>query len=195
MPPSTFREWMRTPPPANADARGAWIERGVSLAAVRRERMTGWIQNDPERALAEAVTPRQYERLPAEVRALIERPVSEEGFYGVLAVCGHGPGETHSRACEIRHEVVLEFGTPASESYNAAIHGARRERMTEENAAINGVALDKWIALYPGDVVIHDDGPAFEPNRYSVYHKGPVGTASDRTSAEALAADVPPPTP
>jgi hypothetical protein len=58
MPASTFREWMRTPPPANADARGAWIERGVSLAAARRERMTGWIQNDPERALAEAVTHR-----------------------------------------------------------------------------------------------------------------------------------------
>ncbi len=128
--------------------------------------------------------------MPEKIRALIERPVSEEGFYGVMAVCSHGSGDTHSRACEIRHEVVLDFGTSEAEAYNAAIHGARRERMTEENAAINGVVLDKWIALYPGDVVIHNDGPAFAPNRYSVYYKGLVGTAIDRKSAEELAREI-----
>lgn len=186
----TFNEWLQIPPPSEADARGAWLERGVELAAQRRTQMTTWIEEDPRQALDVAVTPRQFERLPGEIQVLVERPVTGEGFYGVLAVCHHGEGEAHTQACEIHHEVVMNFGTFDAEAFKASIYGDRENRMTEENASIFGIAIDGRIALSADDVVIVDEGPVFGEERYGIYHKGLAGTAPDRNTALEIALEL-----
>lgn len=186
----SFSDWRSTAPPGDPAERKSWMERGVALANERRARMEVWVREDPEKALEVALTPRQAAQLPDVVRARVERPVSEEGFYGVMAICTHGAGAEHDSACEIKHEVVLHFGTHEAEAMNASIFGEREEKMTEEQAAINGVALDGHLAMYPDDVVVLDEGPEFGDERYGIYHKGLAGTAPTREAAEQLAREL-----
>lgn len=158
----------------------------VAWAEARRSRMHALVRENPEAALAEALTPRRFAALPAEIQALVERPVADEGFYGVLAVCGHGPNEDHIEgACEIRHEVVLNFGTFDAEGFQASIYGTRHQRMTEESASIYGVVVDGHMALHEDDVVVVDDGEGFPGGRYAVYYRGEEWTTDDLDAANA----------
>ncbi|MFP4259727.1 MAG: hypothetical protein ACLFS1_01465 [Opitutales bacterium] len=158
----------------------------VEWAEERRQRMAGLIRQDPEAALAEALTPRQYAALPEAVQALVERPIATEDFYGVYAVCDHGAGASHSDACEINREVVLGMGTFDSEALRAHIYGAREKKATVENDALYGVALDGEIALHEDEAVLVDDGPDAAEGRYAVYHGNEVHYFEDLNEAEAL---------
>ncbi len=182
--PGTFEEWLRKlrSEPAAQDT-----ALGLKLAEARRERMASLIQNDPEKALAEALTPRMYADLPPEIQARVERPVVAEGFYGVLAVCSHGEGDGHSSACTIQHEVILGFGTFEAEVFRASIYGQRKEKLTVEQDSIFGVVMDGHMALHESEVVIVDDGEGQMGGRYAVYYKGQVAYAETLENAEALA--------
>ncbi|MCC5849242.1 MAG: hypothetical protein JJU29_14235 [Verrucomicrobia bacterium] len=160
----------------------------LAWANARRERMNAWIREDPERALSEALSPRRHAALPASIRELVETPLATEGFYGVVAICNHGPDEEHIGSCEITHEVVTNFGTFDAEGYPASIYGAREERLTEENASIYGVVMDGHIALHEHDVVVIDDGPGYPGGRYAVYYRGQEWTTDDLAEVEALKA-------
>lgn len=182
-----WRSWLRSSPPADPQLREEWVARGMELAKSRRTEMAEWIEEDPRRALEAALTPRQYAALPAEVQALVERPVAGEGFYGVLAICGHGPEEDHIEgACRIEHEVVFNFGTFDAEFYKAAIYGAREQKLTVENDAIYGVALDDRIALHEDGAVIVDDGEGAEGGRFALYYRDTVSYSDDLDALKDL---------
>lgn len=186
----TLLDWMRQPVPATEAARNAWLQEGRALAEARRPQMAAWIVDDPRRALSEAVTPRQFAALPEEIRSLVERPVVEEGFFGVLAICGHGPDEDHIEgACQIEHHVMLNFGTFDAEGFTASIYGAREKKMTVESDSIFGVALDGHMALHEDEIVIVDDGEGWPEGRFAVYYRGNVRFADTQEQAEALRAN------
>ncbi|MCC5844267.1 MAG: hypothetical protein JJU05_08455 [Verrucomicrobia bacterium] len=182
----TLRSWLAQGEPEGSKDREIWVARGLALARERQPRMREWIQSDPERALEEALTPRMFAALPEAVQALVERPVAEEGFYGVMAICNHGPDEEHIGSCEIRHEVVLGFGTFDAEAFQANIYGAREQKMTVEQDSIYGVVMDGQIALHEHDVVIVDDGEGAEGGRFAVYYRGEVRYADTRADAERI---------
>ncbi len=183
---STLRDWLVQGAPEGTKDRELWLGRGIALARERQPRMRQWIEEDPEQALAEALTPRMFAALPEEVRALVERPVAEEGFFGVLAICNHGPNEEHIGSCEIRHEVLLGFGTFEAEAFQASIYGARKEKMTVEEDSIYGVAMDGRIALHEDEIVIVDDGEGATGGRFAVYYRGQVRYADTLEEAEGI---------
>jgi hypothetical protein len=162
------------------------VTKDVEWAEQRRQRMARLIREDPEAALAEALTPRQYAALPEAVQALVERPIATEDFYGVYAVCDHARGEPHSTACDIRREVVLGMGTFDSESLGAHIYGEREKKATVEKDFLYGVVLDGEIALHEDEAVLVDDGPDVREGRYAVYHGDDIHYFEDIDEAEAL---------
>jgi hypothetical protein len=182
----TLEAWLAQGEPEGAKDREIWIGRGLVLARERRTQMSQWIQEDPERAIQEALTPRMFAALPPEIQEVVERPVAKEGFYGVLAICSHGPDEEHIGSCEIRHEVLFGFGTFEAEAYQAHIYGARQEKMTVEQASLFGVILDDQIALHEHDVVIVDDGEGAEGGRFAVYYRGRSYYADTLEEAERI---------
>ena len=162
------------------------VIRDAAWAKQRRSRMAALIREDPEAALAEALTPRQYAALPASVRAMVERPVATEGFYGVYAVCDHAAGESHGVDCEIRREVVLGMGTFDAEALRAHVYGRRQDQATEENESLYGVVMDGEIALHEDEAVLVDEGPDVEGGRYAVYHRDTANYFEDLAEAEAF---------
>ncbi|MCH8474999.1 MAG: hypothetical protein LAT55_07200 [Opitutales bacterium] len=191
-PPTTamnsFDEWAETSRPKDSEAEAEWLAQGIALARERREVMALLISEDPEQAILAAISPRRRAQLPAEVRSNLEELITDEGFYGVLASCNHAPGEEHLSACEISHEVVLDFGTFDARFFNAHIYGQRERRLTEENTSLNGVAVEQDIALYEYDALIFDDGEEFAPKRFAVYYRGQEHLVDTLEEAEALQA-------
>ena len=187
---AAFARWLEQEPPTGTEARAQWLKEGIAVAEERAPLMANWIVEDPERALAWGVSPRLFRSLPEEIQALVERPLATEGFYGVLAICGHGPEDEHISSCEILHEVVTNFGTFDAEAFRASIYGMRNMRLTEENASLFGIVMNDHIALHEDDVVIVDDGPRFGAERFVVHYKGEEHTAATLEAAEAIRAEL-----
>lgn len=184
---SRLQDWLGQMALTEESGQAEWLARGIALAEARRTEMAELIQTDPKEALARALTPRQYAALPAEVQALVERPIAAEGFYGVLAICGHEPGAEHIEgACEIRHEAVLGFGTFDAEAFQASIYGEREQKLTVEQDSLYGVAMDGHIALHEHEAVIVDDGEGAKGGRYALYHRGDVHYSDDLEALQAM---------
>lgn len=183
---AAFAQWLESPRPTDPEEVRQWRDQGLALARERSPLMAEWIAEDAERAIAWGLSPRQFEALPEEIQALVERPIAEEGFFGVLAVCQHGEGEDHSSFCEIHHDAVLNFGTFDAEVFQASIYGMRKLRLTEENASIIGVAKDGKIALHEDDAAIFDDGPSYGEERFAVYFRNEVRYVGTLEEAERV---------
>ncbi len=156
LPFAKFRAW--------ADAEGASsaaphsLARGVELARERRAALAALISTDPERALAEAVPPLVRQRLPAEVRALLEEPVSARASFRVLAALP----TTAAGPPAVRREVVL----PGGATYAASVYGARLRQPTADNVPLTGIALDGTMAVAESPVRVMARGeviPAGKP--------------------------------
>lgn len=176
----SLRDWM-----AAGGRDEAGLNEGIRLAEQRRKRMREWIEEDPERALAESLHSWEVEALPPEIRERVERPVSGTGFYGVGAICNHEPGEAHGSTCEIFHEVAFGMGTASADIYKASIYGHRESMLTREEAPIFGVALDDRIAVHEDDVVLRDEGDNAPGGRYAVYAGERVTRFDDLPEATA----------
>ena len=140
-----FSEWVsryaKSPTPALETE-------GVALAKARAPVMQRLIADDPQRALALAVTPRIRAALPASVLAHVEREIAGEGEYAVLAFCNHAAGADHG-ADRIERSVTI-----AGEHFTAHVGGAGWKRRSQRHASIYGVALGGELALHPGDVKV-----------------------------------------
>ncbi len=164
----------------------------LAAFASRREIMARLVRDDPEAALAAALTPHEYASLPPELQALVERPLAGVGFYGVLAICTHDPLTGHSTACRIERHVFLD-----EREIPAAIYGARRDRLTEEEASLYGVELDGVLALHADDAVVFPAERMSDDHARSghlaLIHRGLTLFFADRASLDAHLARLPSP--
>lgn len=129
------------------------LPEGIELAKQRRTALAALIVSDPEAALAQRVPESVREQLPDELLQSLETVVAGSGLYSVLAICGTGHATSDDAEPELhqhtyRHDVII-----GDAGYEARIYGARRERLTEENASLFGIALDGQIALHAEDQV------------------------------------------
>ena len=101
------------------------------------------------------------------------------GFYGVPAICSHGPEAEHGAQCRI--DVTL-----GGVRHRASIDGSRRERVTEETASLYGVALDGKLALHEDDfVVLPGAAASSDPGRASriaLIHRGQTTDFPDQAA-------------
>lgn len=112
------------------------MERAVTLAVERKERMRQWIATDSRQALAQAVSLAEYEALPEPLKPWFERPFSSLATLRVLPVCGVG--------VEVAPMRVLEMD---GASWDASVHGWREGQITKENTPLAGITLDGLAAI------------------------------------------------
>ncbi len=148
-PVEAFRTWTDLFRAAPSEERAAMVDDGVALARARRAKMSEWIQDDPERALTEAVPLEVREVLPAAVTQLLESRVSGVGELRVLARDGGiaSPGDGVLRTADI-HGV----------RYVAHVYGRRARQLTQEGAALHGIALDGHMAVDASPVRVLERG-------------------------------------
>lgn len=118
-----------------ADLEKAVVAQGVALAIEREEEMLTLIQNAPREALAKAVSFSDYVRLPAEVRAHVERPFSATAELLALPVCSSQPGKL-GVSQTIDHQLIM-----AGERFAASVFGRRSPIMTKEGTPLQGITL------------------------------------------------------
>lgn len=147
------------------------LEEQLIWARERAIRMKQLIRDDPEQALAEALTPREIAALDPKVAAEVEQWVGGNGFYGVLAICGqNGQAHQHSEACRIQHDVVID-----NTVYLGHIYGKRLQQLTTESDSLYGVAVDGEIALHEDQIVLMDPDALVEdlaPEEVAVMYNG-----------------------
>lgn len=131
-----FQQWLTTDrPQANDEA--------IALAKQRRERMRWLMKNDPEQAIAEAVSYAEYERVPQSMRAYVEEPFSEVAELMVLPVCNLD----HDHDAHHEHPAASYVLKMNGESYSAGVYGRRLSIDTKEGTSLQGIVLDGLAAI------------------------------------------------
>ena len=137
-PITDFAQWRRaaqvTPPTA------AQLDEGRQLATARRAVMLRLMREQPARALEQAVTWSEWAALPADLRALVERPFSETADLSVV------PDERPVNArttpwptyrVELRGEWLDVF-----------VYGRRETMSTKLGTPLQGIRLEQQLALW-----------------------------------------------
>lgn len=136
-----FDAWSQTYLQATADERAGMIQEGARLARERRPVFKQLIQNDPRRALQEAVRPLVRQELPAEIVAELEKPVED---HSVMRVYQAGPESVaNGEPSQLRY-VETQHG----ETYQAYVFGRRAASVAwVMNLSAIGVEMDGQLAL------------------------------------------------
>jgi hypothetical protein len=131
-----------------ADQRQAWLTRGSSLAAARREHLLQLIRENPRQALALALRFDEYQALPAQLRALVERPFCAAASFSLLPVCAGSANSPGAAAPTADHLALLSLpdgSTPAAFTYGQRLH------LTSKRALpVSGIVLDGCAAVAEG---------------------------------------------
>ncbi|MEK7951055.1 PKD domain-containing protein [Luteolibacter soli] len=148
------------------------MERAVTMATERKERMLQWIAADPKQALEQAVTLAEYEALPEPLKPLYERPFVAMATLRVLPVCVEGGPAEPMRVLEME-----------GQSWQASVFGRRQQQVTKEGTPLAGITLDGVAAI---------DEQAFVPvasKEVAAHAALPLGNpdpARDFSTGEAL---------
>ena len=121
------------------------LQEGIRLATERRQRMVGLIRGNPRQAIAESLSWAEWERLPEEVRALVERPFSMVADYAYYPVC-LPPGTMPLAGIPT---YVAELNLPDGRSLQAFVYGTRSDLGSKRRLPVQGIELDGVAALRP----------------------------------------------
>lgn len=178
-----FDRWARRYAVASPAERASLLAEGRALASKRAALLGQLIADDPEAAIFLTPPPAVRATLPPEIAASLGNVIAAKGFYGVKAICNHGPDVPHGeQTCRIEYEAGI-----GDTFYKASIYGSRRERLTEENASLYGVVHDGLIALHEDDYVVFP-GEDIEPARtgqLAVIHNGETTWFPDLATLES----------
>jgi hypothetical protein len=134
-----------------ADAQKPTLEaEGIGLAQNRRDALIQLIQSDPERALALAVPMAVRESLPSTIVALLEERVAGRGRLAVLGALVE-PG--HEKELPATFRTANLGGT----EYKAFVYGRRLGQPTRDNVPMQGIALNKLLAIREDPVRILEE--------------------------------------
>lgn len=144
-----FRKWldenMAAVPAKGASSNVVDIQEGIRLATERRQHMARLIRENPQQAIAESLTYAEWERLPEELRGLVEKPFSTVADYSYLPVC-LPPG---SMPVPGAPGYVAELSLPDGQSLEAFVYGSRSGIGSKRRLPVQGIALDGLAALRP----------------------------------------------
>lgn len=133
-----FAAWSQQYLAADEEARRALLVEGAALAKGHREGMKALILRDPKRALELAVPMVTRQKLPDEILRMLEERISGVGALEVLAV---SPDSDPSEPV-VRH--IARIGDREWRSY---VYGRRSNEMSKERTMMNGIAVDRIMAV------------------------------------------------
>lgn len=140
-PIAAFAGWSKRYMAASPADRARLEPEGIRVAEARRPVMKQLIQDDPRRALQEAVSPLVRQQLPASVMAHLERPVQQRG---VMRVYQASPDSvTRGEKPQLRYVETVK-----GEMYQAYVFGRRAASVDwVPNLSAIGVEIDGQLAL------------------------------------------------
>jgi hypothetical protein len=176
-----FDAWQKNFRAASAHEQESMLPFGLALAIERADAWLDFARRHPAAALQLVPDASDRTQLPDAFQALLEKPLSGVGFYGVAAVCHHGPEGAHTQACQIHREVAFE-----GRHYTAIVYGDRLTRLTEEEASLYGVALGDWVVLHEDEIVITSE-PGYETSGpFTLHYRGQSLRVTDLSQVETL---------
>lgn len=137
-PRAAFRNWVNRWEQADPAQRAALLAEGINLAQARREVMKALIREDPETALAEAIPYARRIRLPPEIVALLEEPISAAARFEVAVGCALEEGQVG------REERFITVGDRVWETHT---FGRRLDVSSKYRLSAIGIAIDDQLAL------------------------------------------------
>ncbi len=138
-----FTEWTARFLTTPAQDRPALVAEGVQRAAARRPVFKKLIQEDPRRALAEAVPMVVRQQLPAEILTQLEQRVNGVGALRVYQGVPAEAAPTPTKSLTVRKVEMRDGAT-----YQAHVYGRRAETVLwTPGASLNGVAIDTEFAV------------------------------------------------
>lgn len=176
-----FDAWKKNFLAASAHEQESMLPLGLALAKERAEAWLDFALRHPAAALQLAPTADDRGRLPDVLQSVLEKPISGVGFYGVAAICHHGPESEHTQDCQIHREVVFE-----GRHYAAIVYGDRLTRLTEEEASLYGVALGDWVVLHEDEIVLTSESGDEASGPFTIHYRGQSLHATDLSEVETL---------
>lgn len=137
-PRAAFKDWLARWELADPAEKPSLHAEGVALAAARRAAMKALIREDPETAIREAVPYSVRKRLPPEIVALLEEPISVVATYKVGIACALDEGQ---EGFDVR---VVSTEERRWEAYT---YGRRLDVTSKYRLSAIGVAIDDHLAL------------------------------------------------
>jgi hypothetical protein len=139
---TSFRQWLAAyQDKSNAADQTSMLADGIRLAMQRRTSMLTLIRNDPDAALAVALSYAEYAALPETIQTWVEEPFSTTGLLDVQIVCG-------SNHVEQLHYILEDDG---GNSWNLSMPVEHRVALSKRNLPVQGIRLDD-IATIRGQV-------------------------------------------
>jgi hypothetical protein len=126
----------------------AMVEEGQRLAAARKPAMRQLLREQPAEALARSLKWHEWAALPTDIQAQVERPFSATGDFSVVADCR--PANDRNTPWQ-QHRVILADGV-----YDAFVYGRRAGLTTKLGVALQGIALERQVALWENPVQLLD---------------------------------------
>jgi uncharacterized delta-60 repeat protein len=140
-----FDDWVARFVEAPAETDPALIREGRELAALRRAAMVRLIRDEPEQALARAISRQIQALLPEEITSELEIHFDAHGDLEVLVLCGD---EEHDHS----HDPVSRHLTLPDERLEAFVYGRREGQATKYDLPVHGIKLDGVAALHESPV-------------------------------------------
>jgi len=177
----TFREWAEKFARATAEEKSAALPDGVRLAQAHRAAMKELILADPRTALEQAVPMVLRQQLPPQIVSELEQRVS-----------GKGPLETYVATPLKPSEptVVQRVVTLNGKTFHAQLLGQRARLTRLPEITVNGVAVDRELAVSEAPVRPLEIGEVPDPAKQTVRICPVSGITTEATPA-TVTADTP----
>ena len=145
---AAFQTWLKEVPPAGAaqQERGPWIGQGVAAAQARRQHMVRLIRENPQLAIAQALSFAQWKALPDEVRPWVEKPFSAVANYEYYPVCTP-PGTLRPAGTP---DYVAAVTLSDGQRLEAFVYGQNLDLMSKKSLPVQGISLDGIAAIRDG---------------------------------------------
>lgn len=144
---AAFQTWQKQAAPAmTAQERSQWIAQGVAAAQARRQRMARLIRENPQLAIAQALSFAQWAALPDEVRQWVEKPFSAVANYEYYPVCTPPGTQRPAGAPEYVAALTLADG----QRLEAFVYGQNLGLMSKKSLPVQGISLDGMAAVRDG---------------------------------------------
>lgn len=136
-----FRQWTTAFARARPDELPALIAEGERLASERQRVMAALIEEDPEEALRQAVSPHLHRELPMEIRRHLETPIGSRGDLFTQFICSFDAETDEPEAG------VQNFARIGDRVYLAHLNGEPEEMAGARDLPLRGIALGNSAAI------------------------------------------------
>ncbi len=170
-----FNNWVEERQSENFAANDAQLETGVKLAIERERALKQLMTTNPRLAIEQSIAPETRKRLPREIAAHTEKPVSAYGDLMVYVVEGFDRENERMSHARVERFVVIN-----DKRYEAFVYGRRETMTTKLNIPIRGIIVGDRIAL--------DESPARRIESGVDFKAG--GQAGGKSGDETVRAEI-----